>query len=94
MPSSLLEQVDRAEVRFASNSQILENEEHQSMERMRQEAAAAFHWLDSHERLRMALNSRSRPPHLKADALAATRPEQEAARFCHRLSGTGSCGMC
>ena len=69
-PSSLLEQVDRAEVRFASNSQILENEEHQSMERMRQEAAAAFHWLDSHERLRMALNSRSRPPHLKADALA------------------------
>ena len=70
IPSSLLEQVDRAEVKFATNSLILETEEHQSMERLRQEAAAAFHWLDSHERLRMALNSRSRPPHLKADALA------------------------
>lgn len=39
------------------------------MEKLRKEAAAAFHWLDSHERLRTSLNSRSRPPHLKADAL-------------------------
>ena len=69
LPSSLLAQVDRGEVKFASNADILESEEHQAMERMRQEAAAAFHWLDAHERLRMALNSRSRPPHVKADAL-------------------------
>lgn len=69
IPSSLLEQVDRGEIQYGTNSQLLESEEHAMMERMRQEAAAAFHWLDSHERLRMALNSRSRPPHLKADAL-------------------------
>lgn len=64
------------------------------MERMRQEAAAAFHWLDSHERLRAALNSRSRPPHLKADALApgtvvllqTGRPESASSRLCCWLS--------
>ena len=69
IPSSLVEQIDRAEVQFATNSQLLEVEEHQTMERMRQEAASAFHWLDSHERLRAALNARSKPPHLKADSL-------------------------
>ena len=61
-----MEQVDRAEVQFATNSQLLELQEHQLMERMRQEAAAAFHWLDSHELLKTALNAGSRPPHLKA----------------------------
>lgn len=39
------------------------------MEQLRQAAVSAFHWLDSHERLQVALNSRSRPPHLTADAL-------------------------
>ena len=69
LPSSLVEQVDRAEIKFATNSKILEIKEQDFMEKLRKEAAAAFHWLRSHERLRMALNSRSRPPHLKADAL-------------------------
>ena len=69
LPSSLVEQIDQGEIKFATNSYLMERQEQQKMERMRQEAAAAFHWLDSNERLRMALNSRSRPPHLKADAL-------------------------
>ena len=69
LPSSLLAQVDKAEVKFSSNAVLLEQAEQQKMEQLRQAAASAFHWLDSHERLRMALNSRSRPPHLRADAL-------------------------
>ena len=69
IPSALLEQVGNAEVKFATNSACLEEEEQQLMERMRRSAHSAFHWLDAHERLRIALNSRSRPPHLRADAL-------------------------
>lgn len=53
-----------------ANSAILEHEEQRRMDRMRQEAASAFHWLDAHERIRVALHSRSRPPHLRADAIA------------------------
>ena len=69
IPSALLEQVSKAEVKFATNSARLEEAEQQRMERMRRSAHSAFHWLDAHERLRLALNSRSRPPHLRADAL-------------------------
>ena len=69
LPSSLVAQIDRGEIKHSTNSRVLESEEQGRMERIRQEAAAAFHWLDAHERIRMALHSRSRPPHLRADAL-------------------------
>ena len=51
IPSSLIDQVDKGEIRFATNSQLAMQQEQQKMERMRREAGAAFHWLDSHERL-------------------------------------------
>ena len=69
LPSSLVAQIDRGDTKHGTNSRILESEEQGHMERIRQEAATAFHWLDAHERIRMALHNRSRPPHLRAEAL-------------------------
>lgn len=60
LPSSLLSQLDKAEVKFTTNSVILEEAEQQRMSQLRQASISAFHWLDSRERLRVALNSRSR----------------------------------
>lgn len=42
VPSSLVEQVDRAEIKLA-NSQIIERGEQAMMERLCKEAVAAFH---------------------------------------------------
>ena len=49
---------------MSTNHAITHDEEVNRMEQLRCAAMSAFQWLDSHERLRVALNSRSRPPKL------------------------------
>ena len=53
-------------MKYSTNAAITTDEEINRMERIRCAAISAFHWLDSHERLRVALNSRSKPPKLVA----------------------------
>lgn len=64
VPSSLLQQVADGEVRMPTNACISRDDEMNRIEQLRCAAISAFHWLDSHERLRVALNARSRPPRL------------------------------
>ena len=64
VPSSLMQQVADGEVRMATNHCITHDDELNRIEQMRCAAISAFHWLDSHERLRVALSARSRPPRL------------------------------
>lgn len=66
VPSALVQQVADGEVRMTTNHSISHDEEVNRMEQMRCAAISAFQWLDSHERLRVALNARSRPPKLVA----------------------------
>ena len=66
IPSSLLQQVIDGDMKYSTNAAITTDEEINRMERIRCAAISAFHWLDSHERLRVALNSRSKPPKLVA----------------------------
>ena len=61
VPSALVQQVADGEVRMSTNHAITHDEEVNRMEQLRCAAMSAFQWLDSHERLRIALNSRSRP---------------------------------
>ena len=64
VPSSLVQQVADGEVRMTTNHMISHDDEMNRVEQLRCAAISAFHWLDSHERLRIALNARSRPPKL------------------------------
>eukprot|EP00438_Fugacium_kawagutii_P006229 Skav208378 [mRNA] locus=scaffold3508:51885:54965:+ [translate_table: standard] len=66
VPSSLLQQVADGEMKYSTNAAISSDEEINRMEQIRCAAISAFHWLDSHERLRVALNARSKPPKLVA----------------------------
>ena len=66
IPSALVQQIADGEVRMSSNYSITHDEEVNRMEQLRCSAVSAFQWLDSHERLRVALNARSRPPKLVA----------------------------
>ena len=66
IPSSLLQQVIDGDMKYSTNAAITTDEEINRMEQIRCAAISAFHWLDSHERLRVALNSRSKPPKLVA----------------------------
>lgn len=66
MPSSLLQQVAEGDMKYSANAAITHDDEVNRMEQMRCAAISAFHWLDSHERLRVALNARSKPPKLVA----------------------------
>ena len=50
--------------RMSTNHGVTHDEEVNRLEQLRCAAMSAFQWLDSHERLRVALNSRSRPPKL------------------------------
>ena len=66
VPSSLVQQIADGEVRMSTNHCLSHDEELNRIEQLRCAAISAFHWLDSHERLRVALNVRSRPPRLLA----------------------------
>ena len=54
VPSSLMQQISDGEVRMSTNHSISHDEELNRIEQLRCSAISAFHWLDSHERLRVA----------------------------------------
>ena len=64
VPSALVQQIADGEIKMSSNHEVTHDEEVNRMEQIRCASMSAFQWLDSHERLRIALNSRSRPPKL------------------------------
>ena len=72
LPSSLMDQLCSGRMRFVVNQEISREEALQRAERIRVGAAEAFHWIDSHETLRRALASKSRPPKLELIQEGAT----------------------
>ncbi|CAE7765363.1 RE2 [Symbiodinium sp. CCMP2592] len=64
IPGSLMQQLSSGNVRFKYNAASTK-EALARAERIRIGAVEAFHWLDSHDALRRALASRSRPPHME-----------------------------
>ena len=72
LPSSLMDQLCSGRMRFVVNQEISREEALQRAERIRIGAAEAFHWIDSHETLRCALASKSRPPKLELIQEGAT----------------------
>ena len=65
IPGSLLAQISGGHLRFKYNQALDASEAIALAERIRHGAIESFHWLDSHEALRRALASRSRPPALE-----------------------------
>ncbi|CAE7903518.1 TY4B-J, partial [Symbiodinium necroappetens] len=65
IPGSLMQQLASGRVKFQYNEAVTNSEAVARAERIRIGALEAFHWLDSHDALRKALASRSRPPHME-----------------------------
>ncbi|CAE7238450.1 TY4B-J, partial [Symbiodinium sp. CCMP2456] len=65
IPGSLLQQLTSGQVKFKYNEAVGHSEAIARAERIRIGALEAFHWLDSHDALRRALASKSRPPQLE-----------------------------
>ncbi|CAE7743820.1 unnamed protein product [Symbiodinium sp. CCMP2456] len=65
IPGSLMQQLAGGHLRFKHNQALETSEALAQAERIRHGAIESFHWLDSHEALRRALASRSRPPALE-----------------------------
>ena len=72
IPGSLMQQLSSGQVRFKYNEAVTTSEAVARAERIRIGAIEAFHWLDSHDALRRALASRSRPPHMEGVREGAT----------------------
>ena len=65
LPGSLMNQIASGKLRFVVNQELNREECLQRAERIRSAAVEAFLWIDSHETLRKALSSKSRPPKLE-----------------------------
>ena len=65
IPGSLMQQLASGHVKFKYNEAVGHSEAIARAERIRIGALEAFHWLDSHDALRRALASKSRPPQLE-----------------------------
>ena len=65
LPGSLMNQIASGKLRFVVNQELSREECLQRAERIRSAAVEAFMWIDSHETLRKALSSKSRPPKLE-----------------------------
>ena len=63
---SVMSQVNTGRVQYVANQEISFNEVQRRRAQIRAGANAAFVWLDANEKLRLGLNSRSRPPRLSA----------------------------
>ena len=72
VPSSLMNQLCSGRTRFVVNQELGREEALQRAERIRIGALESFHWIDSHETLRRALASKSRPPKLEMIQEGAT----------------------
>eukprot|EP00439_Symbiodinium_sp_Y106_P022212 s3337_g2.t1 len=65
IPSSLLQQIQSAHFRYVTNQDLAFDDARRKNEEIRHAAAQSFHWADSHETLRKAVNSRSRHPRME-----------------------------
>eukprot|EP00438_Fugacium_kawagutii_P010864 Skav216248 [mRNA] locus=scaffold20:99205:112201:+ [translate_table: standard] len=72
LPASLMNQICSGKMRYVMNQEISQDASLQRAERIRAAAVEAFLWLDSHEVLRKALASKSRPPKLEMIREGAT----------------------
>ncbi len=61
---SVLDQVTNLKLKYVANQELTTNELLQRKAQIRAAAHASFVWLDASEKLRIGLNSRSRPPRL------------------------------
>ena len=66
IPSSLMQQLCSGEIKDRVNELVDQDDAFRVMERIRVAAQEAFLWLDANDRIRTALNARSRPPGLAA----------------------------
>eukprot|EP00435_Cladocopium_sp_Y103_P069464 s181_g33.t1 len=65
IPASLMIQICSGKMKFVLNQDLDREECLRRAERIRHGAIEAFHWIDSHQTLRRALASKSRPPKLE-----------------------------
>lgn len=65
IPASLMTQICSGKMKFVLNQDLDREECLRRAERIRQGAIESFHWIDSHQTLRRALASKSRPPKLE-----------------------------
>eukprot|EP00435_Cladocopium_sp_Y103_P071268 s9_g37.t1 len=65
IPASLMTQICSGRMKFVLNQDLDREECLRRAERIRHAAIESFHWLDSHQTLRRALASKSRPPRLE-----------------------------
>ena len=72
IPSSLMNQICSGKMRYVLNHAISRDECVQRAERIRAAAVESYLWLDSHDTLRKALASKSRPPKLELIREGAT----------------------
>jgi hypothetical protein len=65
IPGAIMSQLTSGKIKFKMNEHLTQDESLRRAERIRAAAIEACHWVDAHEGIRRALNSRSRPPRLE-----------------------------